>query len=66
MKNFVRSLLSVVAVTFIATHTSFARLPCTACDIPSVPEIDPAMATGALALLGGAVMVIRGRAKRKS
>jgi LPXTG-motif cell wall-anchored protein len=53
----IRSLLAVVAVTLIAVHASFA--------IPStgVPEIDPAMGTGALALLGGAIMVIRGRKK---
>jgi hypothetical protein len=27
------------------------------------PEIDPAMGTSALALLGGAIMVLRGRRK---
>lgn len=30
----------------------------------AVPEIDPAAATGALALLGGAILVLRGRQKR--
>jgi hypothetical protein len=49
-----RTLLAVLAVTLIATHASFAAV---------APEIDPAMGTGALALLGGAIMVIRGRKK---
>ena len=31
----------------------------------SVPEIDPAMGVGALALLSGALLVIRGRQKRQ-
>jgi len=52
MKNSVRSLLAVLAVTCIATHAAFASI---------VPEIDPAMGVGALALLGGSIMVIRGR-----
>ena len=50
-----RTLLAVLAVTLIATHASFA--------VATAPEIDPAMGTGALALLGGAIMVIRGRKK---
>jgi hypothetical protein len=56
MKTF-RTFLAVVAVTLIATHTSFAWLP------PTSPEIDPGLGVGALAFLGGAVMVIRGRLK---
>jgi hypothetical protein len=31
---------------------------------PSVPEIDPTGAPGALALLGGALLVLRGRRRR--
>ena len=31
----------------------------------SVPEIDPAMAIGALALLSGGLLVIRGRRNKK-
>jgi len=57
MKIFVRSLLAVLVVTLISTHALFASFP-----VPG-PEIDPAMGTGALALLGGAIMVIRGRAR---
>lgn len=30
-----------------------------------VPEVDPAMGVGALALLSGALLVIRGRQKRQ-
>jgi hypothetical protein len=54
MKTF-RTLLAVVAVTLIATHTSFGG--------PTTPEIDPGLGVGALAFLGGAIMVIRGRRK---
>ena len=32
--------------------------------VPGVPEIDPATATGALALLGGSILVIRARLKK--
>ena len=52
----IRTLLAVLAVTLIAVHASFATPVGT-------PEIDPAMGTGALALLGGAILVIRGRRK---
>jgi hypothetical protein len=70
MKNSVRTLLAVLVVTLIASHTSFADSGCSSalaalgkCSL--APEIDPAMGAGALALLGGAVMVIRGRIKAK-
>jgi len=53
MKPFLRTALAVFAVTLAASSVSFA--------VFSLPEIDPAMGTGALALLGGAIMVIRGR-----
>jgi hypothetical protein len=55
MKNSARYLLALLAVTVISTHAAFAS---------PVPEIDPAMGAGALALLGGAVMVIRGRVRK--
>ena len=56
MMKALRTVLAVLAVMAIATHASFA--------IPTgVPEIDPGMGTGALALLGGVVLVIRGRGK---
>ena len=55
MKNSARYLLALLAVTVISTHAAFAG---------TVPEIDPAMGAGALALLGGAVMVIRGRVRK--
>jgi hypothetical protein len=56
MKSF-RKLLAVLVVTVVATHPLFAGLG------PGAPEIDPAMGMGTLALLGGAILVIRGRVK---
>jgi hypothetical protein len=50
----IRSLLAVIAATLIVTHAAFAT---------PVPEIDPGMGAGALALLGGVILVIRGRRK---
>ena len=52
-----RTVLAVVAVTMIASHALFAT------SVPTTPEIDPGMALGALAFLGGAIVVIRGRLK---
>jgi hypothetical protein len=49
-----RTILAVLAVTVIASHAAFAGF--------GSPEIDPGMGTAALALLGGAILVIRGRA----
>ena len=34
------------------------------CGVPNVPEIDPAAGIGALALLSGAVLVLRARTKK--
>jgi hypothetical protein len=67
MKIFVRSLLAVLVVTLISSHASLAvcAVNSTICGIKPVPEIDPAMGTGALALLGGAIMVIRGRSRAR-
>ena len=49
-----RTMLAILAVTLIATRASFAT---------AIPEIDPGMGAGALALLSGAILVIRGRKK---
>lgn len=57
MKRIVRNLSALLVVTLVATHHAFA--------VPTTPEVDPAMGTGALALLAGAIMVIRGRARAK-
>jgi hypothetical protein len=56
MKNSVRYLLALLAVMVVSTHAVFA--------VTAAPEIDPAMGAGALALVGGAIMVIRGRVRR--
>jgi len=53
MKFFVRNIAAVLAVTLAATAVSFGQ--------PPAPEIDSTMGTAALALLGGAIVVIRGR-----
>ena len=58
--KYIRQLLAVVVITFIATHTAFAGIPGGG---GGAPEIDPAMGMGALAFLGGAILVIRGRVK---
>jgi hypothetical protein len=55
MKNSARYLLALLAVTVISTRAAFGF---------TVPEIDPAMGTGALALIAGAIMVMRGRARK--
>jgi hypothetical protein len=53
MKCF-RISIAVLAVTVIATHAAFAGF--------GTPEIDPGTGMAALALLSGAILVIRGRA----
>ena len=57
MKNSARYLLALLAVLAISTHAVFAAPG-------AVPEIDPAMGAGAIALMGGAIMVMRGRVRR--
>jgi hypothetical protein len=59
MKYF-RHLLAVMVITLITTHAAFAGIPSGG---GGAPEIDPAMGMGALAFLGGAILVIRGRVK---
>jgi hypothetical protein len=56
MKIF-RNLLAVLAVTVIATHPLYGP------PNGGSPEIDPGMSMAALAFLGGAILVIRGRVK---
>ena len=58
MKMFTTT-LAVLAVTLAAASASYGA------SFFQVPEIDPAMGTGALALLGGAIMVIRGRRRKQ-
>ena len=59
-----RSFLAVLAVTLVVSHVASATPPCAAavCKIEA-PEIDPSLGMGALALLSGAILVIRGRKK---
>lgn len=57
MKSVIRNLSALLVVTLVATRHAFAGA--------ITPEIDPAMGAGAIALLAGAIMVIRGRARVK-
>jgi hypothetical protein len=56
MKIF-RNLLAVLVVTVIAIHPLYGP------PNGGSPEIDPGMSMAALALLSGAILVIRGRVK---
>jgi hypothetical protein len=54
--SLIRTLLAVLTVTLLATHASFA--------VPTpAPEIDPSMSLAPLMLLGGAILLIRGRSR---
>lgn len=57
MKSIARNLSALLAVMLVASHHAFA--------VNVTPEVDPAMGAGALALLAGAIMVIRGRVRAK-
>jgi len=74
MKMFMRSTLAVLLVTLASAATGhadpgcgpireFLHFPCSKKPVDA-PEMNPEMAAGALALLGGAVMVIRGRRRK--
>jgi len=55
---FLRSSLALLIVLFAAHSQSHAAF------VAPTPEIDPAMATSGLALLGGAILVVRGRRRQ--
>jgi len=65
MKTILRTSLAVLAVTFLASASGHAA-PHHHHPYFSTPEIDPSMASGALALVGGAIVVIRGRRRNKA
>jgi hypothetical protein len=55
----------VVGLLILGTGTAVMAGECFYCPpITSVPEIDPAMAASAMTLIGGAVLIIRGRRKK--
>jgi hypothetical protein len=73
MKQHIRNTFAVLFVTLLSVAIGHAQnrdkdiYPCGfgtghACPA-STPEINPALGTGALALIGGVVMVMRGRRK---
>jgi hypothetical protein len=53
----IRNLLAVLVVTVIAIHPLYGA------PTGGSPEIDPGMSMAVLALLSGAILVIRGRVK---
>jgi hypothetical protein len=81
MKNSLRACLVLLALTVVGSRVSHAGiLKDILCDVDPkakacggtgdtapdpVPEIDPAMGAGALALVGGGLMVIRSRRVRR-
>jgi len=46
-------------------NTSSSSSSPTSSPTPQAPEVDPAMGMGALSLISGGIMVIRGRRKKK-
>jgi hypothetical protein len=53
MKNLLKYALLGLVVALVGSSTAFAGLP--------VPEVDPSMGIAGVALLAGAVTVLRGR-----
>jgi len=67
MHKLAKAMLPAVVVTLLILGTGTAAIAgeCFYCPpITSVPEIDPAMAASAMTLIGGAVLIIRGRRKK--
>ncbi len=59
--KFFRQFLAVLVITLVATYPAFAGIPDGGGG--GAPEIDPSMGMGALAFIGGAILVIRGRVR---
>ena len=70
MHKLAKAMLPAVVVGLLILATGTAAMAGTGCVlfpyIPAapVPEIDPAMAASAMTLIGGAVLIIRGRRKK--
>jgi len=71
MKMFTRNVFAVLFLTLLSVAVGHSQDknggPCgfgTGHACVDAPEINPAMGAGALALIGGVVMVIRGRRKK--
>ena len=67
MHKLVKAMLPATVAAFVILLTGTAAMVGSTCMyIPAapVPEIDPAMAASAVALIGGAVLIIRGRRKK--
>jgi hypothetical protein len=61
MIKFTRISLAVLSVTVMAVAVAHATPPCVTC--PAAPEISPELGAGAMAMIGGVVMILRGRRK---
>jgi hypothetical protein len=59
-----RTMPTIIAVTLLILGTTAALCAGPAPPPPTVPEIDPSSSMAALALIAGAVLVIRGRRKK--
>lgn len=57
MENVMKQIIGIFALTIAVSGVALAH----ASPPPSAPEINPGMAGNALAILGGALLVIRGR-----
>ncbi len=72
MNKLAKAMLPAVVVTLLILGTGTAAMagtgslcgPLVPVNLAPVPEIDPAMAVSAVALIGGAVLIIRGRRKK--
>jgi hypothetical protein len=65
MREFARSTMPmVIAVALLILGTASVSMAGVCFIPPGVPEIDPATAASAIALIGGAVIIIRSRRKR--
>jgi len=68
MRRFAKEAMPfIIAVALLILGTATVSMA-GICDLPpalpAVPEIDPAMAASAVALIGGALLIIRGRNKK--
>ena len=63
MIKFTRISLAVLSFAVMAVAVAHAGPPCPHTPCPAAPEISPELGAGALAMIGGVVMSLRGRRK---
>jgi hypothetical protein len=64
MIKFARTSLSVFSVVLLTVASAHATCPSWSPHCIAAPELSPEIGAGALVLIGGAVMAIRGRRKK--